>query len=284
MLAATSRASSSGPIHALDARRAYYCFLSHLRYAHGAGLRWPVKTVAEIGTGTSLGIAFCALLTGAQNYLGFDAVAHTDPSSQGDLLEKLRVMFAERAPVLNEAGEKAFDFPDHIAETPTLLRSDADIMGRVCYVAPYEASAAERFAASADLIMSTATLEHVDDMAGGYAFFRAMIKPSGFMSHSIDFRSHDFGKGFKGKRVWNEHWLLSENEWRDMTKGRSYSINRLTCSQHLQLQINAGFKPLFISKRTDENDLRWFDLAPNFQWMTAEDMGCSGAHIISVAA
>jgi hypothetical protein len=279
----TAKAPTSGPIHALDGRRAYFNFLSHLRYAHGAGLRWPVECFAEIGTGTSLGVGFCALLTGAKYYIGFDAAAHMDPSAQSSVLSELRALFAERAPALNDAGEKAFDFPQHIVGA-WAQPSDADIMSRVSYVAPYDSSCATRFAQSADLIMSTATLEHIDDMAQGYALFRAMLKPDGLMSHSIDFKSHGFGKGFKGQQVWNEHWIPSEAEWRELTKGRSYSINRLTCSQHLQLQIKAGFKPLLVNKRSQPTDVRWSDLAPRFQWMTAEDLACSGAHIISRVA
>ncbi len=44
---ATVRGGESGPIHELDARRAYYVVLNHIIKALGAGLRWPASTVAE---------------------------------------------------------------------------------------------------------------------------------------------------------------------------------------------------------------------------------------------
>lgn len=274
---------ASGPIHALDARRAYYGFLTHIRYAHSAGLRWPVETVAEFGTGTSLGIGFCALLAGAERYLGFDAVAHMDASAQGGLLEELRGLFRERAPAYSDSGEKAFDFPHHAISVGDTERglSRSDYMERVTYVAPYDAGCAQRFAQSADLIMSTATLEHVDDMEGGYRLFHAMTKPGGFQSHSIDFKCHGFAKPRDGKRLWNGHWEFTEAEWAKLIKGKAYSINRLPCSSHLQLMLRAGFKLLTINKRMQPSELKWSDLAPRWQWMTAEDLGCSGVHVIA---
>jgi hypothetical protein len=128
----------SGPIHQLDARRAYYVFLTHIIKAHSAGLRWPVDTVAEFGVGTHLGIGFCALLTGAQKYYGLDAVAHMDASAQADLWEELRGLFLDRAPAINDAGEKAFDFPRHIIADDALRLTDFGDLGndkRIVYVA-----------------------------------------------------------------------------------------------------------------------------------------------------
>lgn len=275
--------TNTGPIHALTARRAYFNFLTHIRYAHGAGLRWPVETVVEFGVGTSLGIGFCALLAGAERYSGFDALAHLDILAQAGLLTELRELFLDRAPAMNDAGAKAFDFPRHIISNEAVKSgcSRTDYMDRITYVAPYDADCAKRFASSADLIMSTATLEHVDDMEGGYKLFHAMTKPGGFQSHSIDFKSHGFGKAHNGKRLWNDHWLMTEAEWAMQTKDRAYSINRLPCSDHLKLVLRAGFKLLLINKRMQPTELKWSDLAPRWQWMTAEDLGCSGVHVIA---
>lgn len=290
---------TSGPIHPLDARRAYYVFLTHLSKAHAAGLRWPVDTVTEFGVGTSLGIGMCALLAGAKRYIGFDALSHMDAKLQAHLLDELRTMFVERAPAFNDAGVKAFDFPSHILNADLAASSASDSAHKglltdldrlasgtagisLMYVAPYDTAIAERFANSADLLLSTATLEHFDDMEAGYRLFHSMLKPDGLMSHSIDFKSHGFGLPREGTRCWNEHWLLTEAEWREVTRGKSYSINRLPCSDHLKLMIRAGFQQKIINKRMQEHPLKWSDLAPRFQWMTSEDLGCSGVHVVSV--
>lgn len=260
---------------------------------------WPVGTVTEFGVGTSLGIGFCAMLAGANRYHGFDAVSHMDASMQMALLEELHAMFRDQAPALNDAGAKAFDFPSHIIDSELLARStsneaysairaDLDCLvsgsstGRMMYVAPYDETVADRFSESADLLLSTATLEHVDNMEAGYKIFHAILKPNGFMSHSIDFKSHGFGLARDGVRSWNEHWLLTEAEWREVTKGKAYSINRIPCSDHLKLLIRAGFKQKIINKRMQEHTLKWSDLAPRFQWMTDEDLNCSGVHVVSI--
>lgn len=287
----------SGPIHQLDARRAYFVFLTHIMRAHGAGMRWPVGTVAEFGVGTHLGVGFCALLSGAQRFHGFDAVAHMDAAVQSNLLDELRRLFVDRSPAFNDAGEKAFDFPRHIfpdeaLEYGTSLNSltgikaelsklsDHGYSDRITYVAPYGECA--EFAGSFDLLLSTATLEHVEQIERAYAIFHRLLKGSGYMSHSIDFKSHGFVKVHNKKKLWNGHWLLDDAEWREMTKDRRYSINRVPCSEHLKLIGGAGFRLLLVNKRMQESELKWSDLARTFQWMTAEDLACSGAHIVCV--
>jgi hypothetical protein len=269
---------STGPVHELDARRAYYVFLTHVRKAHASGVRWPVRSVMEIGVGTSMGVGYCALLAGAGRYIGLDAVRHLDPGGDPALLDELRAMFQRRAPALNDAGKVAFEFPAYALPDASL---DGDLMSRVTYEAPYGQHTADRFAGASDFLLSTATLEHVDDMAGGYAMFMQMLKPGGVMSHSIDFKSHGFGKQWNDTRPWNQHWLLTTDEWSALTAGKAYSINRLSCSQHLKLMLAAGFELLTVEKRYTDSALRWNDLAPEFQWLTDEDITCSGVHVIA---
>jgi hypothetical protein len=222
-----------------------------------------------------------------------------DAKLQMHLLDELHSMFSNRTPAFNDAGAKAFDFPSHIIDASVLasststeaysdLRADINCLvsgaasRKLKYFAPYDPAVAGKFANSADLLLSTATLEHFDNMEAGYRLFHDMLKPSGFMSHSIDFKSHGFGLAREGARSWNEHWLLTEAEWREVTRGKSYSINRLPCSDHLKLMIRAGFQQKIVNKRMQEHPLKWSDLAPRFQWMTNEDLGCSGVHVVSV--
>lgn len=288
----------SGPIQPLDGRRAYYVFLSHLVKSHNAGMRWPLDTVSEIGTGTHLGIGFCALLSGARRYQGFDFLPHMNAANQFSLLDELHEMFVERSPAFNDSGEKALDFPHHILSDNVLEHclssgsltqikeelgrvADEGRSDRIAYIAPYE-SEWRKFANSTDWLLSTATLEHIERIEDAYWIFHTMLKNNGFMSHSIDFKSHGFGLPHNGEKLWNAHWMLDGSQWRDMTIGKLYSINRLPCSEHLKITINSGFDLVLINKRIQENVLKWTDLAPQFQWMTSEDLGCSGAHIVSV--
>jgi len=276
-----------GPIHELDARRAYYIFLTHIRKAHAAGLRWPVHTVIEIGVGTSLGVGLMCLLTGCDRYIGLDAVEHADVSSQRPLLDELRSMIIERLPALNDNGQVAFEFPryaipDHAIES-NLYRS---VLGdsRIVYEAPYSKDSADRYAEMADFLFSTATLEHVADMASGYHMFHRMLKWGAMMSHSIDFKSHGFGKPYNGKWLWNSHWLMKKDEWTRLTAGKAYSINRLACSEHLRLMLESKFELKLIEKRflAVDSELKWPELSPEFQYMTEEDLRCSGVHVIAI--
>jgi hypothetical protein len=287
-----------GPIHELGAQRVYFNFLTHVKYATQAGLRWPANTVTEFGVGASFGIAFCALLAGAKRFFGFDAIVHMNPAEQFDLLAELRELFIQRAPAKNNTGLVAFEFPgsvisDDIIEHATSLKRFNEIkkeLGRLAdtghsnifnYIAPYDTNSPVRDIQSSDLLLSTATLEHIDDMEGAYKLFYKMLTSSGFMSHSIDFKSHGFAKQHNGKKHWNGHWLMTEAEWRAIAQKHTYSINRIPCSDHLKLIIKAHFKPLLINKRMQENELSWRDLAIRWQWMTAEDLCCSGLHVVA---
>lgn len=288
----------SGPIHPLGAQRAYFNFLTHVKGAAQAGLRWPVNTVSEFGVGESFGIAFCSLLAGAKCFHGFDLLAHMNPATQFDLLTELLELFIARAPAINNNGSIAFEFPKSVISDDVIdhemlkmrfndIRKELDKLADIGhsktlrYNAPYDITPRVGDIGSSNLLISTATLEHVSDIEGVYNLFYELLSQGGVMSHSIDFKSHGFTKLYNGKKHWNGHWLMTEAEWREISKNHTYSINRLPCSDHLKLIIKAHFNLILIRKRIDESELNWQDLALRWQWMTAEDLGCSGLHVVA---
>ncbi len=289
---------SAGPVLPLDARRAYFQFLTHLRKAHQVGLTWPVRTFTEFGTGTSLAICFCALFAGAKQYQGFDLLRHVDLKSQSKILDGIRALYAERGPALNDNGQIAFEFPRDIIPESVLVDTMSDDFyedikknvetlakgdqsEQIAYHAPYKEQIKGYFGSS-DLIISTATLEHVDELEDLYSSFWSLLRSGGMMSHSIDLRSHGYLKPWNGEKLWNGHWLLDDIEWASITEGQAFSINRLPASQHLKMIVEQGFDLLFVQKRKFENKLAWKDLTRQFAWLPAEDIECSGLHAIAI--
>jgi len=65
-----------GPGSTASARYCYSVWLRHLVMAGKSGLPTRPLTVAELGPGGSLGTGLAALLSGAEKYIGLDAVEH----------------------------------------------------------------------------------------------------------------------------------------------------------------------------------------------------------------
>ena len=71
---------------------------------------------------------------------------------------------------------------------------------------------------SVDLILSQAVLEHVDDLEAVYRAMRIWLRQGGYLSHEIDFRSHDLTDD------WNGHWACNELLWRIARGKKPYLI------------------------------------------------------------
>ena len=82
-----------------SARYCYSVWLRHLVLAaeHGAAAR--PRIVAELGPGDSVGIGLCALLTGAERYLGLDVVRYASLERNQRILDELVGLLRARTPI-----------------------------------------------------------------------------------------------------------------------------------------------------------------------------------------
>jgi hypothetical protein len=103
------------------------------------------------------------------------------------------------------------------------------------YVAPWQRSDAVQ-ASSVDALYSQAVLEHVDDLPGTYRALWAWLRPGGWASHTLDYKSHGLA------RTWDGHRAASELTWRLVRGRRPYLLNRQLHSEHLTLMGEAGFE------------------------------------------
>ena len=78
-----------------------------------------------------------------------------------------------------------------------------------------------------DMVISQAVLEHVDDLESVYALQKYWLNKDGFVSHSIDFKSHGYSK------TWDGHWTISSWRWFLLRGNRPYMINREPLSKHI---------------------------------------------------
>jgi SAM-dependent methyltransferase len=219
--------------------------------------------VAELGPGDSLGIGLAALLSGADEYYALDVVHHADETRNLTVLEELIELFKKRTPVPDRSefpGVKPFlnkyDFPSDILTEENLKSALAEerlasirraVQGAedsgiaIRYFVPWNHEGTLR-PGTVDFIYSQAVLEYVDDLTAVYGALHRWLKPGGFMSHQIDFKSHGITK------PWNGHWAFSDGEWKILQGKRPYFLNRGLFSAHVNEQGRAGFRTMGVQK------------------------------------
>jgi SAM-dependent methyltransferase len=282
--------------HTDSARYCYGVWLKHLTLLHAHGMPAVPNTLAELGPGESLGVGLCALLSGANHYVGLDAVAHSSSDRNLQLLPELIRLFRARAPNPDK-GWPAFasylderSFPGHILGEQLLEQTLAAARVEDIRVALANPSAASSISAeyrapwtdprvikesSVDAIISHSVLEHVVDLEDTYGALYRWLKPGGWMSHQIDLKSHGL------TRRWNGFRASSERLWKLAVGRRPYMINRHPASVHLRFLQAAGFNLVTQQKYLREDGVRREELAPRWAGLSDEDLNCSGLYVIA---
>lgn len=270
-----------------------YCYsvwLKHLTLLWQSGMREMPSSVAELGPGESLGTGLAALLSGASRFYALAVVPYSNTEKNLRVFDELVGRFKRRAPRPIK-GWPDFDayldanlFPSHIltdkvlAETLAPGRISAireailhperahDIFVR--YVAPWTGNALEK--ASVDLIFSHSVLEHVTDVPTAFECCAAWLRDDGWMSHQIDFESHDITK------AWNGHWQYPEWLWKVIIGGRPYLINRHPASAQVRMLEAAGFKVSMQMRNHRSDGMR---RAEHWMEMSDDDVSCCGMFI-----
>ena len=250
-----NRWSNSQAGSPVGARYFYSVWLRHLVKIASVRTQFSINVVAELGPGDKLGIGICALLSGAERYIGLDRIAFGLRADNLSLLEELASLFKKRTPIPDDREMVGvypklddYSFPNHLITKDTLdftlsdhrlekLRNclhgndlNTDLFS---YAAPWN-SAKILNPVSVDLLISQAVLEHVDDIEGAYEAMRIWLKPNGVMSHRIDYTSHGITKD------WFGHWTISPGLWRLVRGRRAYLINRKPHSSHISALQQRG--------------------------------------------
>ncbi len=287
----------------VSARYCYAVWLRHLVHMRLAGLEVRPTTVAELGPGDSLGIGLAALLTGADQYHGFDVVKHANNETNLQVFEDLVRLFHERAdiPGLDEFPEirpilDSHGFPADVLTNGRLSESlrpkrveairdaltgigsggPASACGvTIQYTVPWSDAHVVR-ESSVDMLFSQATLEHVANLDNVYRAMHLWLAPGGVMTHQIDFRSHGTS------REWNGHWEYPDALWKIVRGRRSFLLNREPWSTHKKLLRKHGFDILHEVLEERRDGLRRKRLASTFRHLSEEDITTAGAFYAAI--
>lgn len=280
-----------------SARYCYSVWLRHMRKCRDQGIRTFPSVVAELGPGDSLGIGLAALISGADQFYALDVVRHANNENNLKIFDELLALFQRRAaiPDGNEFPRvhptlSSYDFPSDILSYEHLSRALAkdrierirlsvknteapDSLAR--YIVPWDDSSILK-KESVDMIISQAVLEHIDKLQEAYQSMRAWLKPSGFMSHEIDFKCHGMAD------EWNGHWAYYDMEWLMMRGRRPWFLNRQPHSVHMDMLKRAGFRVVGNDSHELDSGISRKSLARSLRHMTDTDLVTSSAFIVSV--
>jgi hypothetical protein len=282
--------------HTDSASYCYGVWMKHLTLLHAHGLPGIPQTIAELGPGESLGVGLCGLLSGANHYVGLDVIAHSNPARNQLILNDLIKLFLERAPNPDKGWPEFSSyldermFPSHVLTEQALryaLRPERieAIRRAVTKPSPQDSVTAAYKAPwfdprviegnSVDLVVSQSVLEHVVDLPATYQALFQWVKPGGWMSHQIDFKSHGLSTR------WNGYRTCSDRLWEITLGKRPFMINRQPASAHLRLIEEAGFKVVTHQKFMRKDGIRREELAPRWSDISDEDLNCSGMYVIA---
>lgn len=277
---------------------ATYCYdvwFKHLTMLRASGMRSIPRTLAELGPGDSLGVGIAALLSGVEHYYALDVVRFANVARNLAILDELVTLFQAHAPrptrgwpdfdqyldqslfpshILTDAVLHAGLAPERIAAIRASISDPDDPHTRqmIHYVVPWD-DPHVIVNGSIDLIISHSVLEHINDLEKTYQACSWWLKPQGWMSHQIDFRSHGLTK------AWNGHWATPELLWKIVVGKRTYLINRQPCARHLALLREHGFDIVrqMSYQRTDGITRR--QLARQWKDLSDEDLHCAGLFV-----
>jgi Methyltransferase domain. len=260
-------------------------------------LTTPPKIVGELGPGDSVGIGMTALLSGAEMYYGMDVVRHASLRQNIKILDELVDLFRKKESIPDEREFEnlkphldSYKFPSEILTDERLIDNLSDNrikqirnsledcdnkMSMIRYTVPWHSADLIK-EGSLDMIFSQAVLEHVDDLHSAYRAMCLWLKPKGFISHQIDFKSHGLID------YWNGHWAISDRVWRLMRGRRAYLLNRQPHSVHLKLLKEAGLEIVCDEKTKMPSKILYEQLAESFKNMHEEDTTICGAFLQAI--
>jgi hypothetical protein len=239
------RASKLGSGGTYSSRYCYSVWMRHIVLAHKSNLNYYPNMVAELGPGDSLGVGIMALLLGSNKYIACDIVEFSNAEKNLIILEELLTMLRNREPIPNNIEFPRvipklddYSFPHDIYSDDylKLCLSDERVEKiRASLLTPnimIEYNLAwmkdrQIYKRDIDMVISQAVLEHVDDLKNVYELQRNWLNKEGFISHSIDFKSHGYSS------TWDGHWNISNWRWFLLRGNRPYMINREPLSKHI---------------------------------------------------
>lgn len=227
-----------------SASNAMFCYsfwLGLLKYLKVKDIKFTRERIGELGTGGSLGIGLCALLTGTREYYALEIEDWFNIDRNLEFLDDLVKLFRKKTPISNEFRQINFpiidsSFPIELIETSyidddfinclkkSIVQLRENSSGRIKLINSWHKKRIKEL----DFVYSRAVMEHVNNPSEVYKDIHSLLKPSGLMLHDIELHSHGITKTRFG------HRNLSPLVWRLIKGNKAYLLNQLSHEMHIE--------------------------------------------------
>lgn len=281
-------------------RYCYSVWLRHMVMADKNGLSTCPHVLAELGPGDSLGTGLAAMLCGTDKYYGFDVIRYANNQQNIQIFEELITMFKNREnipdekefPMLRPYLDK-YDFPQHILTEQRLAQSlqpdriesirqalkhpdeheNSNIA--ISYYVPWDDNSIIK-EQSVDMVITQGVMQLIENLPAAYEALSKWLKPGGYMSHETDFTA------FRAAEKWNGYWAYSPLLWKLIKGKRQNLVSRAPHSEHIHLMKKNQFKIICDNTIKDDTGISRCEIAPQFQYLSDEDLCTSGAFIQAI--
>ncbi|HAF30092.1 MAG TPA: hypothetical protein DCG75_13710 [Bacteroidales bacterium] len=224
----------------------YSLWLSLLVFLQENNVAANLSKIGEIGNGGSLGIAFCAILTGSQEYYSLELRDNIDFSKNKKLLDELMILFQKKTPIKKYENInikiKSYNFPEELIlpyqkqlELVGSLKQDLDNnllnSNYIRIVDQWESKPS----LALNFVFSRAVMEHVLDPSEVYQAISKHLLTDSHMLHDIEFHSHGVTKQIDGLLRIHPFW------WYIVFGKRSFFNNRWVMERHISAMGKNNF-------------------------------------------
>jgi hypothetical protein len=273
----------------------YGIWLKHVSLARQSGMAEMPRTVVELGPGASIGVGLAAMICGAEEYYGLDAVPSMERGGTLALFDELVELFRQRAIPRNAGGFPRYGaggFPARLLPRAMLdpllcddrirrLRCDVERFvygvyqgGAIRYAAPWEEKDLG-CAGEVDFLISHAVLQHVESMNDIIAGIARLLCPGGYSSHQVSFDSHGI------TAAWNGHWACPDWAWNLALGKKDFLINRMPHSALLAAIRQSGLEVAADLVREDATGMARGSLHEDWAWLEDSDVVTRDAFVVA---
>jgi hypothetical protein len=229
-----------------NAEFVYSLWLSVLVYMKENKIKPNLSKIGEVGNGGSLGIAFCAILTGTKKYYDLEYKGNINILRQIELLDQILILFKEKTPIksFDQINIKVIDqdFPSDLIlpykkqiEIAEKLKKDLHNKlndSNLIHLVNRWESASSLYL---NFVFSRAVMEHILNPLDVYKAINKHLLPDSYMFHDIEFHSHGITHQI------NDHLKISDFWWSIIFGKRPFYLNRWEMKQHLSTIEKTGF-------------------------------------------
>jgi hypothetical protein len=226
----------------------YSLWLGLLVYMDNSEEKISLNNVGEIGTGNSLGIAICALLTSTEKYYCLEQHLTLNKEATLKMLDEIVLLIQDKTPINLSPNKvnlkiKNYAFPEHLIQKSkfndqTIEQLRKEILegnfkyGKINIINNWEKQPSSKL----DFIISRAVMEHVKNPLFIYTKIHHWLKDGGYSFHDIELHSHGITNDTNG------HLKINKYTWFFIFGNRPYFLNRWTFEMHVQAISTTGFE------------------------------------------